>query len=171
MIDPVIQTRRLTRYFGSRPIIRDLDFCIPAGQVTAMLGLNGAGKTTAIRILMGLLAPTRGTATVLGEDASHMSPATCARIGYMVEGHFLYSSMTVRQCEDLQRDGHAKWDSRLYHEIVDHFGIDQNSRIGEMSRGQRAGVSLALVLAPDPELLILDDPALGLDPVSRRAAQ
>ncbi|TWU59779.1 putative ABC transporter ATP-binding protein YbhF [Rubripirellula tenax] len=169
MNDPVIQTERLCRYFGNRPIVRDLDMRIPAGQVTAMLGLNGAGKTTTIRILMGLLRPTRGSATVFGEDTSQMSPATRGRIGYMVEGHFLYPSMTVQQCAKFQRAGHATWDNELFHQIVDHFGIQPNSRIAEMSRGQRAGVSLALVLAPDPELLVLDDPALGLDPVSRRA--
>ncbi|MDA8746101.1 ABC transporter ATP-binding protein [Rubripirellula amarantea] len=166
---PAIELQGLTRYFGAKPVVRDLDFRVPEGQVTALLGLNGAGKTTTIRILMGLLAPTRGKAITLGEDASRMSVSTRARIGYLVEGHFLYPSMRVRQCQDFQRAGYATWNDELFRDIVRHFGIDQDARVSTLSRGQRAGVSLALVLAPDPELLVLDDPALGLDPVSRRA--
>ena len=164
-----IELKRLTRYFGPKPVVRDLDFAVPSGKVTALLGLNGAGKTTTIRILMGLLSPTRGAAITLGEDASEMSIQTRARIGYLVEGHFLYPSMKVRDCESFQRAGYKSWDDQLFRDIVQHFGIDPLARVSTLSRGQRAGVSLALVLAPDPELLILDDPALGLDPVSRRA--
>lgn len=166
---PPIRLQRLTRYFGVKSVVRDLDFQVPGGQVTALLGLNGAGKTTTIRMLMGLLAPTRGAAITLGQDAREMTTDTRRRIGYLVEGHFLYPSMRVSDCETFQRAGHAKWNDRLFREIVEHFAIDTGARVGTLSRGQRAGVSLALVLAPDPELLVLDDPALGLDPVSRRA--
>ena len=169
MIDPVIHTSRLTRYFGDRPVVLDLDIVIPAGQVTALLGLNGAGKTTTIRIIMGLLRPTRGAAFVWDENTATLSSETRRRIGYMVEGHFLYSWMTVEQCASFQRAGYSHWDDRLFDQIVRHFSIRTSSKVGELSRGQRAGVSLALVLAPDPGLLVLDDPALGLDPVSRRA--
>jgi ABC-2 type transport system ATP-binding protein len=164
-----IELKRLTRYFGSKPVVRDLDLAVPSGKVTALLGLNGAGKTTTIRILMGLLSPTRGNAITLGEDSERMSVENRARIGYLVEGHFLYPSMKVRDCESFQRSGYETWNDSLFREIVHHFGIDPAARISTLSRGQRAGVSLALVLAPDPELLVLDDPALGLDPVSRRA--
>ena len=166
---PAIELQRLTRYFGAKQVVRDLDLSVPTGQVTALLGLNGAGKTTTIRILMGLLSATRGRAITLGEDASQLSIQTRARIGYLVEGHFLYPSMRVRQCQDFQRAGYANWNQELFKDIVRHFAIDENARVSTLSRGQRAGVSLALVLAPDPELLVLDDPALGLDPVSRRA--
>ncbi|MGB7347752.1 MAG: ABC transporter ATP-binding protein [Pirellulaceae bacterium] len=169
MYEPAIELKRLTRYFGRKSVVRDLDLSVPTGQVTALLGLNGAGKTTTIRILMGLLEPTRGEAITLGEDATRMSVQTRAKIGYLVEGHFLYPSMKVRDCESFQRSGYQAWDDNLFREIVSHFGIDPAARVSTLSRGQRAGVSLALVLAPDPELLVLDDPALGLDPVSRRA--
>ncbi|MEO1617195.1 MAG: ABC transporter ATP-binding protein [Planctomycetota bacterium] len=164
-----IQLRKLNRYFGRKHVVRDLNLRVPKGQVTALLGLNGAGKTTTIRMLMGLLAPTRGHASVLGEDALAMSTGTRAKVGYLVEGHFLYPSMRVRDCQSFQRAGYPTWNDHLFVDIVDHFGIDRQAKVSTLSRGQRAGVALALVLAPDPELLVLDDPALGLDPVSRRA--
>jgi len=164
-----IELKGLTRYFGKKPVVRDLDFLVPRGQVTALLGLNGAGKTTTLRMLMGLLHPTRGSAITLGQEAITMSVATRSRIGYLVEGHFLYSSMRIEQCEHLQRCGHERWNGSLLKDILEHFGVDRRARVGSLSRGQRAGVSLGLVLAPDPELLVLDDPALGLDPTNRRA--
>ena len=169
MFEPVIRTDRLTRYFGKRCVVSDLDMKIVPGQVTALMGLNGAGKTTTIRIIMGLLRPTRGRCEVLGEDSSLLTPETRMRIGYLVEGHFLYRNMRVSECAKFQRHGYSRWDNALFDQVVAHFGIRPSNRIGELSRGQRAGVALGLVLAPDPELLVLDDPALGLDPVSRRA--
>lgn len=168
MLQPAIRADRLTRYFGSRAILRDLDLQVPSGQVTALLGLNGAGKTTTIRIMMGLLRPTRGRCEILGQDSATLSPDTRMRIGYLVEGHYLYPRMSVRECSRFQRAGYSRWDDRLFDDIVSHFGISGSAGISELSRGQRAGVALALVLAPDPELLVLDDPALGLDPVSRQ---
>jgi ABC-2 type transport system ATP-binding protein len=169
MFEPVIEVENLTRYFDSDAVVREMNMRIPAGQVTALLGLNGAGKTTTIRIILGLLRPTRGNCRVFGEDTQAMSPETRGRIGYMVEGHYLYPSMRVQECADFQKAGFQHWDERLFRDIISHFNIRPDARTTQLSRGQRAGVSLALVLAPDPELLVLDDPALGLDPVSRRA--
>jgi len=164
-----IELKRLCRYFGKKAVVDDLSLAVQTGKVTALLGLNGAGKTTTIRILMGLLSPTRGSATTLGSDATTMSIDTRKRIGYLVEGHYLYPSMRVKECQKFQRAGYDSWNSNLFNDIVRHFSIDPAARVSTLSRGQRAGVSLAMVLAPDPELLVLDDPALGLDPVSRRA--
>ena len=169
MSQHAIELKRLSRYFGKNSVVDDLNLNVQTGKVTALLGLNGAGKTTTIRILMGLLSPTRGSATTLGADATTMSIDTRKRIGYLVEGHYLYPSMRVKECQSFQRAGYDSWNSSLFDDIVRHFSIDPAARVSTLSRGQRAGVSLAMVLAPDPELLVLDDPALGLDPVSRRA--
>lgn len=169
MPEPVIQVERMTRYFGPHAVVREMNMQVPEGQVTALLGLNGAGKTTTIQIILGLLRPTRGNCEVFGEKTESMSPQTRMRIGYMVEGHYLYPTMRIEECSRFQRAGYSRWNEQLFGDIMAHFGIRGSSRVSELSRGQRAGVALALVLAPDPELLVLDDPVLGLDPVSRRA--
>lgn len=165
----VIRTHRLTRYFGHKPVVHDLDFGVPRGKIVGLLGLNGAGKTTTIRMLLGLLEPTRGSCKVLGIDSRELTPAVRTRIGHTVEGHFLYPWMRVRECERFGRETHPHWDGGFFERSVRRFGIDTGAKVSWLSRGQRAGVSLASTLAGSPELLILDDPALGLDPLSRRA--
>jgi ABC-2 type transport system ATP-binding protein len=92
-----------------------------------------------------------------------------ARVGYMSESHSLYDWMTVRQCGAYQSRFYPKWNQRVFDSIVGHFHLDGSARAGKLSRGERAGLSLAITLAPEPELLILDDPAIGLDPVARRS--
>ncbi len=169
MNDLAIQTVGLTRYFESRAVVKDLDMAIPRGSISGLLGLNGAGKTTTLRMVLGLLAPTRGESFVLGVPSQSLTARDRVRIGHTVEGHFLYGWMRVSECERFHQATHPRWDSRSFRDTVSRFGIDLATRCSRLSRGQRAGVSLALMLGASPELLILDDPALGLDPVSRRA--
>lgn len=164
-----IEASNLTRYFGTKPVVNQANFSVPVGSVVGLLGLNGAGKSTIIKMLMGLLEPTRGTCSLLGVESMSLGPDDRSRIGYTIEGHYLYPGMTVRAAEALQADCFPKWDSLLYQATLQRFGISPNERIRNLSRGQRAGISIALTLSSQPELLILDDPSLGLDPVSRRA--
>lgn len=165
---PVIQTRGLTKYFGSKPAVYELNLDVPRGCVFAFLGRNGSGKTTTIRMLMGLLQPTRGTGRILGHDILALTPQLRARIGYLTEEHKLYSWMTLRQCGEFQSAFFPRWNEKLFRGVIGHFGLKPAARVKDLSRGERAGLCLALTLAPDPELLILDDPGLGLDPVARR---
>jgi ABC-2 type transport system ATP-binding protein len=167
--DFVIATTGLTRYFGTKCAVDEVSLRIPRGSVTALLGRNGSGKSTLIRMLMGVLEPTRGAATVLGHDSQHLSPQVLGRIGYIAEGHPLFDWMRVRELGEFQKSFYpGTWDDRTFSAIVDHFHLSPTARAGKLSRGERAGVALALALAPQPELLVLDDPALGLDPVARR---
>ena len=169
MNDAAIETIGLTRYFGRKAALRQLTLTVPRGSVFALLGRNGSGKTTAIRILMGMLDATRGSAKVLGQAPDHLTSATRARIGYLAEGHHVYGWMRIEQCAQFQSSAYAHWNWDIFHSVIKHFGLDADARARNLSRGERAGLCLALTLAPEPELLILDDPALGLDPVARRS--
>jgi ABC-2 type transport system ATP-binding protein len=166
---PVISTRGLTRYFGAKPAVYDLNLEVPRGGVFAFLGRNGSGKTTTIRMLLGLLEPTRGEGRILGHDIRALPPEARARIGCLTEEHQLYRWMSVRQCGEFQSQYYPRWNERTFQAVIGHFGLKAEARVKDLSRGERAGLCLALTLAPEPELLILDDPALGLDPVARRS--
>lgn len=169
MSDNIIETRNLTRYFGRKCAVSSLNLAVPRGSVFGFLGRNGAGKTTTIRILLGLLEPTRGSAVVLGHDSRKLPPETLARIGYLAESHPVYDWMRVAECNRFQSRFCSHWNHDIFHAVVKHFRLDPKAQARTLSRGERAGLCLALTLAPEPELLILDDPALGLDPVARRS--
>lgn len=167
--DAVIEARGLTRYFGHKCAVDGISFRVPRGGVFAFIGRNGAGKTTTIRMILGLLEPTRGSATILGHDSGDLPPAVRARIGYMAEGHPVYGWMRVGQYGRFQRGFYTRWNQDVFAAVTDYFAIDPRTRAGHLSHGQRAGLHLAMTLAIEPELLILDDPATGLDPAARRS--
>lgn len=168
--DPlVIRTRGLTRYFGGKPAVEGLDLEVPRGSVFAFLGRNGSGKSTTIRMLLGLLQPTRGEGVILGHDIRSLPSEVRGRIGYLTEEHQLYGWMTVKDCGEFQSRFYERWNERLFRGVLGHFNLRPATRVRDLSRGERAGLSLALTLAPGPELFIMDDPTLGLDPVASRA--
>ncbi len=165
----VIEIDHLTKFYGTREIVSDLSLTVPRGLIYGFLGRNGMGKTTTIRILLGLEDPTRGQSRVFGEDSQYLSPATRARIGYLPEGHHVYGWMTVKECGQFQGSYFPKWNQVIFYAVITHVRLQDKMKAGHLSRGQRAGLCLAMTLAPEPELLVLDDPALGLDPVARRS--
>jgi ABC-2 type transport system ATP-binding protein len=169
MSDNIIEAHNLTRYFGRKCAVSGLNLAVPRGAVFGFLGRNGSGKTTTIRMLLGLLEPTRGSATVLGHDSRSLPPEVLARIGYLAESHPIYGWMRVAECNRFQSRFYSHWNHDIFAAVVKHFQLDPRAPAKTLSRGERAGLCLALTLAPEPDLLILDDPALGLDPVARRS--
>jgi ABC-2 type transport system ATP-binding protein len=169
MNDPVIEINGLTKFYGSTCVVNQLTLNIPKGCILGFLGRNGAGKTTTIRMLMGLVEPTRGTGKVLGHSIQDWTPDLRARVGYLAEGHHVYGWMTVAGCGQFQSAFYQHWNWDIFHAVIKHFNLKEKQKAGALSRGQRAGLCLAMALAPEPELLVLDDPALGLDPVARRS--
>ena len=169
MSDYAIQTHHLTRYFGGKRVVYDLNLSVPRGSIFGFLGRNGSGKTTTLRMILGLLAPTWGESTVLGHDSRNLPPGVRARIGYLAEGHPVHGWMRVKDARAYQSRFYPRWNDDLFRSVLEFFRVDPKTRARSMSRGERAGLCLAMTLAPEPDLLILDDPAIGLDPVARRS--
>src|ERR1017187_4220326 len=119
-MDTVITASNLTKYFGKLCAINQLSFGVPRGSVTAFLGRNGSGKTTTLRIVLGLLEPTRGSSTLLGHDSQHLPPALPATIGYLAEGHPLIKWMTARQAEKFQSAFFPNWNRKIFNATIDH---------------------------------------------------
>jgi ABC-2 type transport system ATP-binding protein len=163
-----ISTSGLTKYYGRRCVVNSLDLRVPTGSVYGLLGRNGSGKSTTIKMLLGFVNPDRGTASLLGDDAAELSPATRAKVAYIAEGHPFIRWMSIDEAVRFTRSFYPHWNGELLDQILDHFALPRRAKIRKLSNGQRAQVSLALAVAPDPELLILDDPTLGLDTVVRR---
>ena len=164
----VIRTHRLTKHYDNRRVVDCLNLRVERGQVYGFLGRNGAGKSTAIKMLLGMVQSDSGEAELLGEPVSTLRPATRERIAYIAEGHPLYNWMTIDEAVRFTRSFYSQWNHVLLEQILDHFELSGRQKLRRLSNGERAQVSLALAIAPDPELLILDDPTLGLDTVVRR---
>ncbi len=169
MTETVLQTEGLTKYYGSTLAVDHLDLKIPQGCICGFVGRNGAGKTTAIKLMLGLLRPTAGSSRLLGCDSQELVPTIRQRIGYVTEGHRLFRWMSINELEKFQRAFFPKqWDDKFFADMIEYFGLPRKRKIKHLSNGERAQVSLALALAPNPELLIMDDPTLGLDAAIRR---
>ena len=169
MNEIVLETNGLTKYYGGTLAVDHLDLKVPAGCICGFVGRNGAGKTTAIKLMLGLLSPTAGSSTLLGCDSTALTPEIRQRIGYVTEGHRLFRWMSIVELERFQRAFFpGQWDKKLFADMIEYFELSKSKKIKHLSNGQRAQVSLALALAPKPELLIMDDPTLGLDAAIRR---
>jgi len=173
MTEPVIKAVRLSRHFGLLKAVDELDLEIEKGQIYGFLGPNGSGKTTAIRMLTGLLAPSSGTVRVLGLDLPEQAEALRLRIGYMTQKFSLYDDLTVQ--ENLQfiariygLSGRAQ--QQRITELLGIYGLEDRRKqlAGKMSGGQRQRLSLAASTLHKPDLLFLDEPTSAVDPENRR---
>ena len=154
--DYVIETERLDLLYGRKKALNQLTLRIPRGRIHAIVGANGAGKSSLFRILLGVQSPNAGRATILGHDCKTLTERERERIGFVNEEHSLPSWLRVDELVAMQRRLYPAWDEQRYRSIIDHFHVLPEQRIAGLSRGERAGVNLAMALAQRPELLILD---------------
>jgi ABC-2 type transport system ATP-binding protein len=165
---PIIQCQNITHYYGSRLIYKDLNFEVQKGKILGLLGKNGTGKTTIINILNGYLRPQSGICRVFGEEMDQISPQTKGKIGLLLEGHIQHSYFNVRQIERYYSRFFPNWKRDAYYGLIEKLRVAPTQKISTMSCGQRSQVALGILFAQDPELLILDDFSMGLDPGYRR---
>jgi len=168
MSEPIIEIKGLTKYYGKFCALKDVNLKISRGKVYALLGRNGAGKSSLIKILTGFEDPSQGSAKIFGTDCDSLPPEFRATIAYLVEGQYLYGSMSITELKNFSRPFYKNWSDGIFDKVIKYFNLKTKSKIGTLSRGQRAQVYFAVILAYSPELLILDDPMLGLDTAARR---
>jgi ABC-2 type transport system ATP-binding protein len=167
-VSAVIQINGLTKFFAGTPAVNKLSLEVPAGAVFALLGDNGAGKSTTIRMLTGLLPPDAGTATILGQDCWTKAIELRHKVGYVPERPKFYDWMTVAEIGWFTAGFHAAGFLPRYQNWTERFKLLAKAKLKNLSKGEYAKVGLALALAPDPEVLILDEPTSGLDLKVRR---
>jgi len=163
----VISVSELTRRFGATTAVDSVSLSLPRGAVYGLVGANGAGKTTLIRHILGLLKAQSGSVRVFGVDPVADPVAVLSRIGYLSEENDLPGWIRVDELIRYTRAFYPKWDD-AYAEELRAFALDHAAKIKDLSRGQRARAGLLIALAHRPELLVLDEPSSGLDPIVRR---
>lgn len=163
---PVISTYQLRKSFGRTEAVRDLTFSVKSQQITAFLGANGAGKSTTIKMLLGMLKPSGGKASVLGTqiDDSFESIDVRRRIAYVSEDKRLYGYMTVKQVVRFTSSYFPDWQNDIANALIERYRLPLNQKVRALSKGMRTKLALLLAFARRPELLILDEPSEGLDP-------
>ena len=166
--DDVIEVAGLTRRFGAKVALNDVRLAVPRGGVFGLVGVNGAGKTTLIKHVLGLLRAKEGTVRVFGADPAADPAGVLGRVGYLSEEPDLPGWMRVGELMRYTRAFYPNWDPAFAEELRASFALDAGTRVKHLSKGQRARAGLILALAHRPELLILDEPSSGLDPIVRR---
>ena len=166
---PAIRIAGMTVRYGRRVAVDAASLEVPRGSVYALLGRNGAGKSSLVRCALGQQRASSGSARILGEDAWKHRTRLMERIGVVAEDADAPPEMRVQQLADFHTRIYSRWDAKAFDARLDRFGIPKTSRFGDLSKGQKKQVSLALALAASPDLIVLDDPTLGLDVVARKS--
>ena len=162
-----VETEGLGKRYGRRWALTDTALSIPAGRVVGLVGPNGAGKTTLLHLAVGLLQPSSGSISVLG-DVPGSGPAALARVGFLAQDSPVYPRLSVADHLRMGAWLNPNWDSAFADGRVDALGLDRGQRAGTLSGGQRSQLALTMAVAKRPELLLLDEPVASLDPLARR---
>jgi ABC-2 type transport system ATP-binding protein len=166
--EQVLQARALTKHAGGKQILKGLDLSMHRGEVVGLLGKNGAGKSTLMDVLLGFALPTHGESRVFGDRSDCMRPVTKSRVGFVPQSDELMGPMTGRQHLALTASFYDHWDWNLIQRLAADWQVPLDRRINALSGGERQKVATLMALGHRPELLVMDEPASGLDPVARR---
>ncbi|HST84232.1 MAG TPA: ABC transporter ATP-binding protein [Kineosporiaceae bacterium] len=165
---PILETEGLSKRYGRKPALSDCTLTLPPGRIVGLVGPNGAGKSTLLGLACGLIRPTAGSITVLGERPA-ANATQLARVGFVAQDTPVYSGLSVADHLRLGARLNRSWDQQLAEQRIKQLGLDPAQRAGRLSGGQRAQLALTIAAAKRPELLIFDEPVASLDPLARRA--
>ena len=166
--EPVVALEGVSRQFGRIKALDDVTLRVPRGVVFGLVGVNGAGKTTLLKHVLGLLKPQSGRVLVLGRDPVADPVGVLSRVGYLAEENDLPGWMRVGELTRYMQGFYSTWDEKYADHLLRSFELDPAAKVKHLSKGQRARAGLLVALAYRPEILILDDPSSGLDPIVRR---
>lgn len=166
---PVLEVEGVAVSYGRTRVLDDITLAVPCGSVFALLGRNGSGKTSLLRCLLGHRPPAAGRVRLLGEDPWTRRTALMERVGVVPEEPNAPPEMTARQLSAFCARLYRRWDDEMVFERLRRFEVPASRPVGRLSKGQKGAVMLSLALGHSPELLLLDDPTLGLDVVARNA--
>ena len=164
----IIETTDLNKSFGKTLAVDKVNLKVNQGDIYGFLGRNGAGKTTVIKLLMGIIAPDAGSVFLFGEPPGHISNQQKNAIGYVPQEQNFYSWMTGRQLADFVGAFYSQWDNETFNDLLIRFDVSDSKKISALSGGTRVKLALAIALAHKTELLIMDEPTAVLDPIARR---
>jgi len=162
-----IELNGVAKRFGSTLAVEDLSLSVKRGSTFGLIGPNGAGKSTTIKMLMGVLNPTAGTVRVLGRDVGDEPEEVRQRVGYVPEMHFMDRWMSVSEVAGFCRSAYATWNDEICRDMLERFDLDPHKKVKQLSKGMLVKLSLVLAVSHEPEMLVLDEPMAGLDPVAR----
>jgi len=164
-----IETKNLTKYYSRGKVVgvKNLDLSVSEGEIFGFIGPNGAGKSTTIRLLLDLIRPTSGQASIFGLDCHKNTVKIKEEIGFLPGEIFLPESMSGRECLNYFKGFKRKIDQKYENRLVNRFGLDLRKKVGDYSKGNKQKLAIILALIHKPKLLILDEPTSGLDPINQ----
>ena len=165
--DAAVELVGLSKNFGRVAAIDRLSLRVARGSTFGLIGPNGAGKTTTMKMLVGVLRPTSGTVSVLGTDVFADPLAVKQRVGYVPESHHVDRWMRVGEAAGFCRSVYESWNDQTCRQMLDRFELDPRKKVKQLSKGMQVKLSLVLAVSHEPEVLLLDEPMAGLDPLAR----
>jgi ABC-2 type transport system ATP-binding protein len=168
MSETMLELRGVSKSFGHKRVLQEVDLTLPAGSVLGLVGKNGAGKTTLLKCALGLQRPQQGDVRILGEPAWELSATSKERLGYVPQKIDLYPWMKIRQITAYTGAFYCRWNKALVERLLREWELSPEDRIGPLSVGQTQKLAIILALGHEPDLLVLDEPAASLDPLARR---
>ncbi len=168
VVEPVITFDNVGKRYGSLQVLSSLSLQVRRGEVYGFLGRNGAGKSTAIKMIMGITSLSSGSIEIFGQSVNSNVVKTRQRIGYVAQEQHFYQWMSPKQLGKFVRGLYPRWSQSVYQQLTDLFELPFTRKIGHFSGGMKAKLALCMAVATSPECLILDEPTAGMDPVARR---